>query len=246
MEVHHHSHSSRKKWAHYFWEFLMLFLAVFTGFLAENQREHIIEHKREKQFMRSLIEDLRKDTASMHAVLEYVDYLISGMDSLRQAVYSIGSNDSATIKTYVYSRQYLRPIGIDFTDRTSSQLKFAGGMRLIRNERISDSIIQYWAQTETIKFIQDRGLSFTNEAIGFRHRILDSRYFLEGDYETEHFPIRDNPVLLVRDPGILSEYANHIYNSQQLLKQSLRRTYKTQIKNAERLIEAIMEEYHLK
>ncbi len=29
MEVHHHSHTARKKWTHYFWEFLMLFLAMF-------------------------------------------------------------------------------------------------------------------------------------------------------------------------------------------------------------------------
>ena len=44
MEVHHHTHlasgkthTARKKWTHYFWEFLMLFLAVFCGFLAELQ-----------------------------------------------------------------------------------------------------------------------------------------------------------------------------------------------------------------
>jgi hypothetical protein len=48
MEVHHHAHTARKKWTHYFWEFLMLFLAVFAGFLAENQREHIVEHQRKK------------------------------------------------------------------------------------------------------------------------------------------------------------------------------------------------------
>ena len=38
MEVHAHTHTERKKWTHYLWEFLMLFLAVFCGFLAENQR----------------------------------------------------------------------------------------------------------------------------------------------------------------------------------------------------------------
>jgi hypothetical protein len=38
MEVHQHSHTPRKKWHHYFWEFLMLFLAVTLGFLVENQR----------------------------------------------------------------------------------------------------------------------------------------------------------------------------------------------------------------
>ena len=28
MEVHAHTHTARKKWTHYFWKFLMLFLAV--------------------------------------------------------------------------------------------------------------------------------------------------------------------------------------------------------------------------
>jgi hypothetical protein len=34
MEVHHHTHAShgKKNWKSYFWEFLMLFLAVFCGF----------------------------------------------------------------------------------------------------------------------------------------------------------------------------------------------------------------------
>ena len=66
MEVHTHTHPStgsghRKKWTHYFWEFLMLFLAVFCGFLAENQREHMVEHQREKEFIRSLIVDIQND-----------------------------------------------------------------------------------------------------------------------------------------------------------------------------------------
>jgi hypothetical protein len=45
MEVHAHTHTQRKKWSHYLWEFLMLFLAVFCGFLAENIREHGVEKK---------------------------------------------------------------------------------------------------------------------------------------------------------------------------------------------------------
>jgi hypothetical protein len=52
MEVHHHTHAAhgKKTWKDYFWEFLMLFLAVFCGFLAEYQLEHIIEHQRAKVF----------------------------------------------------------------------------------------------------------------------------------------------------------------------------------------------------
>ena len=35
MEVHSHTHTPRKKWTHYFFEFLMLFLAVTLGFLVK-------------------------------------------------------------------------------------------------------------------------------------------------------------------------------------------------------------------
>ena len=69
MEVHHHSHTSRKKWTHYFWEFLMLFLAVFCGFLAEYQLEHKIEKNREKQFMLSMIGDLKEDSSLLNSQL---------------------------------------------------------------------------------------------------------------------------------------------------------------------------------
>ena len=66
MEVHHHSHTHKKKWTHYFWEFLMLFLAVFCGFLAEYQLEHTIENQRERKYILSFIEDLKADTVSIN------------------------------------------------------------------------------------------------------------------------------------------------------------------------------------
>src|ERR1043165_8938482 len=55
MEVHKHPHhvTHKKKWGEYFLEFLMLFLAVFLGFLAENFREHRVEKERGKQFIES-------------------------------------------------------------------------------------------------------------------------------------------------------------------------------------------------
>src|SRR5216117_3676300 len=80
MEVHAHTHTSdpdpstssghrgRKKWTHYLWEFLMLFLAVFCGFLAENLREHRIEKDREKQYIQSLMNDLKTDVINIETV----------------------------------------------------------------------------------------------------------------------------------------------------------------------------------
>jgi hypothetical protein len=69
MEVHHHAHTERKKWTHYLWEFLMLFLAVTLGFFVENQREHLVEHQREKQFVQSLFNDIKADTANLDRII---------------------------------------------------------------------------------------------------------------------------------------------------------------------------------
>src|SRR5215510_13470651 len=66
MEVHAHTHTERKKFKHYLWEFLMLFLAVFAGFLAENQREHYVEHRWAKQFAQTLYDDIKHDTGAIN------------------------------------------------------------------------------------------------------------------------------------------------------------------------------------
>ncbi len=68
MEVHAHTHTARKKWTHYFWEFLMLFLAVFCGFLAEYQLEHKIERDRAKELAISFYNELKRDSATIQTV----------------------------------------------------------------------------------------------------------------------------------------------------------------------------------
>jgi hypothetical protein len=64
MEAHHHNHTP-KKWFHYLWEFLMLFLAVFCGFLAENFREHYVEHERAVQLARNLYKETYSDSIAI-------------------------------------------------------------------------------------------------------------------------------------------------------------------------------------
>ncbi len=70
MEVHHHAHEShgKKNWKTYFWEFLMLFLAVFCGFLAEYQLEHKIERDRAKELAISFYNELKRDSATIQTV----------------------------------------------------------------------------------------------------------------------------------------------------------------------------------
>ena len=82
MEVHAHTHTPdshrEKKWTHYLWEFLMLFLAVFCGFLAENLRENRVEHKRTLLYANQFLEEIKLVCYS-----QYVTNLISKNDAIQ-------------------------------------------------------------------------------------------------------------------------------------------------------------------
>jgi len=120
MEVHHHAHTPRKKWTHYFWEFLMLFLAVFCGFLAENQREHYVEHQREKQYINSMIEDIRSDTAS--SPIPVAKRILKRNDSLLMELKNPGIFSDSRRAYYLWSESdYYVPFV--YNDRTIEQLK---------------------------------------------------------------------------------------------------------------------------
>ncbi|HEX4850899.1 MAG TPA: hypothetical protein VFV08_08845, partial [Puia sp.] len=61
MEVHHHPdiHHQPKKWKEYLLEFVMIFLAVTLGFLAENLREHITERAKEKKYIEAFVRNVK-------------------------------------------------------------------------------------------------------------------------------------------------------------------------------------------
>src|SRR4029078_3657144 len=96
MEVHSHSHTERKKWTHYLWEFLMLFLAVFSGFMAENYREHVAEGrratrygreqvaegKRAKKYALNVVDDMKRDTVMIGVIIRQLNGYVKVIDSL--------------------------------------------------------------------------------------------------------------------------------------------------------------------
>ena len=59
----------------------MLFLAVFCGFLAENQREHYVEKQRAKQYAGSLLNDLISDTININGLVSMYEGLSKDLDS---------------------------------------------------------------------------------------------------------------------------------------------------------------------
>ena len=247
MEVHAHSHTARKKWTHYFWEFLMLFLAVFAGFLAENQREHLVEHKREKEYMQSLIEDLQTDTANLSREVRRGEVSRTGLENLISFLNNESSKDSAE-RLYKLNSQSGWVVSIDFEDRTSSQLKNGGNMRLIRNKTVADSIRGYWGSIKVIENINTRLEDMRMKAIDISAQIFHNKYIQYSDphhLRNSDISILPGTKLINDDPALLALYSN----SRQLYLNVLNNcnvNMEEAKTEAVSLIEVIKKEYRLK
>ena len=178
MEVHHHTHTARKNWRHYFWEFFMLFLAVFCGFLAEYALEHRIEADREKQYARSMVEDLKLDTAALNRIIQLRTKRIVMLDSL-----SLLLNENVNLSNlsilYYYSLQTGRIATFQFiyNDRTIQQLKNSGSLRLIRNKIVSDSITLYYSSIRRLENVEEREERNFHDLKPYRLKIFDGRIY---------------------------------------------------------------------
>jgi hypothetical protein len=141
-----HAHDLHKApghgWKHYFFEFFMLFLAVFCGFLAENWREQLGDHNHEKEYMHSLVEDIKSDTLLSNKVLIRLNRTMAGIDSVMEALSSpeIINNSNNAFRLWSKNLGFADFI---YNDGTIQQLKNSGGLRLIRNKAVADSILKY-------------------------------------------------------------------------------------------------------
>lgn len=145
MEVHSHTHTARKKWTHYLWEFLMLFLAVFCGFLAENQREHMIENRRVKESMKEVVENLKYDTirCRLNAVTNVEIAL--GIDSLRSELKRAIAGQVNGNALYYFTLRYMGNMGqAVFNTSAITELKNSGSLRLIENKKIVAGMADYY------------------------------------------------------------------------------------------------------
>ncbi len=245
MEVHHHAHTARKKWTHYFWEFLMLFLAVFCGFLAEYQLEHTIEHQREKKFILSMIEDAATDTANIHVVIAQNTERIKHADSLAIATLNYKGTKAENAGIYSAARKTVYyPELVYPTDRTLFQLKNSGGMRLIRNRKSAESIITYDKSGKNVMNQQAYYEHYLTALTEASNRLLDFSVLL--NYKQPSVIYNENTARLVNPTAEkLLEMGNMSMMFQGVMMQYIVRL-KEMEKQAIALISTLKKEYRIK
>ena len=186
MEVHHHSHlasgdthTARKKWTHYFWEFLMLFLAVFCGFLAENEREHFIEHKREKQYAQTLSADLIANASVLNDALREINFVIGRIDTFLLLIHTKSIDEVPSGTWYYYGRFGTRNPIFSLHEATLRQLLNSGGLRYFKKQNVVKSITEYEQAVSRLKQNIDLELSLDNDIVKARNQLFDAYYLNE-------------------------------------------------------------------
>lgn len=217
MEVHHHAHHEGKKnWKSYFWEFLMLFLAVFCGFLAEWQLEHVIEHSREKEFMESMVVDLKTDSSTLVNMRSSFGLVSTHIDSLIPLLKDYELLDKNATEIYqhqVYLNLFTKWI---YSDRTIDQLKNSGNFRLIRNKAVSNGISKYDGFIrnfidEMQKVLIQKQMQDITEASNDIFKSSVFRAYFNSGYFTRHSVVLpDRPYFLTNDKIVLQKFINKL------------------------------------
>ena len=253
MEIHHHTHSSanshgstaKKKWSHYFWEFLMLFLAVFCGFLAEYQLEHKIEKDREKQFIKSMVSDLENDVRTLDELVKGEKIAVALLDTLIYLLNDPGRARSEGDALYFAARMGPRSNPFANNSRTFDQLKNSGSFRLIRKAEASNMIMGYYTQFSTVRLLENNyNYEFDNyKKVGAK--IMDAGVLRRQEADNGTIlRSNDNPSLLVYDRSTLNEFAFHALQMNGSRRGKIQLL--VQLKNAgHELIAYLQNKYHL-
>lgn len=208
MEVHQHTHTPRKKWTHYLWEFLMLFFAVFCGFLAENQREHFVEQKREREYIRSMIDDLRTDTVFFANEIPRRKQVRQMTDSLISLLYQKNRNEWEQQRMYFLARYCIANIELpQIHDRTYDQMKSSGNLRLIQKKNVADSISNYYFNAKEIQVNINQTQMRILNAIDIEAKVFDGMIF-QQILDKHNFTFKQttgNAPLLTGDNTIINE-----------------------------------------
>lgn len=127
-----------------FGEILLVVFGILIALSINNWNQKKTERKIEHDYILSLIEDAKTDLSNFENVIALNENRIKNLDSLAFYCYNYNPKQNTDPELIIwYMTSLARPNFIAQTDRTLSQLKNSGGMRLIEEKIKIDAIIKY-------------------------------------------------------------------------------------------------------
>jgi polyphosphate kinase len=246
MEVHHHPHVAKKNFKEYFLEFLMIFLAVTLGFFAENIREHLSDNAKEKEYIKSLVEDLKVDQQILSQNISSVQSGISMMDSMITILDNTSLLSNNTGELYYLARlsPRLQPLAIN--DKTFQQLKNSGNFRLIKSISASNKIMDYYNTVPLVRLLESINETEFTQYKAVAAKIFKPEIFISTEGEGNEIKrVNGNPPLRTTDYDLMEElsvFAVYMHGT----KKGVLDADEKMKKSGEELIGFLQKEYHLK
>lgn len=229
MEVHHHPQLEHKPkpWKEYLLEGLMIFLAVFMGFIAENIRESYTEHKKAQAYATTMATDLAVDTTQLKNYLAYYSFAKMNIDTLMKLLANDDLKSMPTGKLYLYglwggSLRFFTP-----DDAAFQQMKSTGALQFFeKNVEREAGEYDRWCRNMQLRDESD-GPVYT-EVRKLRSQIFEFQYNMKANelwqqtspnntYSTKTIDkakidsfIKSNPPLLTYDKVIFNQYVELI------------------------------------
>ena len=214
MEVHHHPdlHHKRKKWKEYFLEFLMIFLAVTMGFIAESIREHIADNAKAKEYAHSLYDDLKEDSSFLNSIINIKTWRGLKLDSL---ILILNSGEVQKNEKMIYYFHAFISTNLPFRpdDATIQQLRNSGGLRYFKNPKLYNIITHYYNLCNFYIEREKEGtlpIPFSLSAKLFQSDILISDQKTTPDIMKSVSMPTGKPHLLTLDKQVLNEYLLYV------------------------------------
>jgi hypothetical protein len=219
---------------------------VFCGFLAEYQLEHKIEKDKEKQFMGSLVADLKDDLVSIDKYIDREKGNVALFDTLCRYLDSPALAKKNGDAIYYAARVGPRTAPFINNSRTFDQLTHSGAFRLIHKTQTSNRIMEYYSQLPWIRLLEG---NYTREFEAYKNaadNIIDPGiYRRQENADGSINRSTDNPALLSYDPLLLKQMEFHAVQMNGS-RRSLIPLVQTLKQTAEELLKYLQETYRIK
>lgn len=226
---------------YYFFEFILIFVAVAAGAWVENLREDFQTRDKENRLMYSLVEDLQMDTTEIGAQIKALKARLSGMDSIVDEIYSKDAKFLDVTKLQRLQYNYVLPVAIvGNNDRTKTQIESIGH-DIISNEKIITNVLDYWDLKKDLSFNNIRYQDYWWESRKLAYQLFDSRYIFRVNGVLGVLP---EAKFLPHTESQIIQYSNWVSNMQGLLEGVYIPNLEKQSKSATELIMLITEEYN--
>lgn len=151
MEQFQRPHLGPKQFKEYFFEGLMIFIAVSMGFIAENIRDEMGMREKEQSLVESFILNLKADTASLRS---NIDRNLRKNQILDSLLLLANKDLTQPANQYNFYNYFIRGAYMSLfipSDAAMTQIKTDGGLSIISKKGVLDSILQYDTQNKVIE-----------------------------------------------------------------------------------------------